>query len=154
VDPTTGFHGLPRVAGLLTAMMHDAAESHEAIGLVCVRLIRWADIRGFHGELAAEAAAAQAARRLRRHVRPGDLAFRVRNDTFLLACRGKTLSKAHELAAELAAELDSHRLERSGERLTAVCGVASFPTTRSLEDLLREAAAGAEAGGQRAASVR
>jgi GGDEF domain-containing protein len=119
-----------------------------------VRLIRWADIRGFHGELAAEAAAAQAARRLRRHVRPGDLAFRVRNDTFLLACRGKTLSKAHELAAELAAELDSHRLERSGERLTAVCGVASFPTTRSLEDLLREAAAGAEAGGQRAASVR
>jgi GGDEF domain-containing protein len=146
VDPTTGFDGLPRVADLLTAMMADATESHQAVGVICVRLLRWSDIRGFHGDLSAEAAAAQAARRLRRHLRPGDHAFRVRSDTFVLACRHQTYSRARELAAELSAELDGQRLERSGERLTAACGVSSFPATRSLESLLREAAAGAEAG--------
>jgi GGDEF domain-containing protein len=146
VDPTTGFDGLPRVADLLTAMMADATESHQAVGLICVRLKRWADIRSFHGDLAAEAAAAQAARRLRRHLRPGDHVFRVRSDTFLLACRHQTYSRVRELAAELTADLDGQRVERSGERLTAACGISSFPATRSLESLLREAAAGAEAG--------
>jgi GGDEF domain-containing protein len=146
VDPTTGFDGLPRVADRVTAMMADATETHQAVGLICVRLQRWSDIRSFHGDLAAEAAAAQAARRLRRHLRPGDHAFRVRSDTFLLACRHQTYSRVRELAAELTADLDGQRVERSGERLTAACGISSFPATRSLESLMREAAAGAEAG--------
>jgi diguanylate cyclase (GGDEF)-like protein len=154
VDPTTGFHGLPRVADLLTGMMRDAAASHEAVGVICLRLVHWQDIRGFSGELAAEAAAAAAARRLRRHLRADDLAFRVRGDTFLIVCRDRTTSRARALAAQLAAELDGQRFERSGERLSVASGVSSFPATASLEALLREAAAGAEAGERPAASAR
>lgn len=139
-DPTTGFHSLPRVADLLGGMLRSAARDHEAVGLVCVRLVRWHDIRGFHGGLAAEAAAAAAARHIRRHTRPSDLVFRVCDDTFLLALRDRTTSQARTVGAELQGALAAHRLDRGGERLTAVFGVSSFPATRSLQELLQQAA--------------
>jgi len=145
VDATTGFHGLPRVADLVTGMLHDATRLHEAVGIVCVRLVFWQDLRDFRGELAAEAAAAAAARHIRRHIGPLDLAFRVSGDTFLLALRDRTTSQAQLVAAELQAALAAHRLERSGQRLTAVSGVSSFPATRSLQELLLLAADGAAA---------
>jgi len=144
VDPTTGLPGLPRVSDTLTEMIHEAAASHEALGIVCVCLQRWTDMREKQGELAAEAAAAAAARHVRRHLRTRDEAFRVRGDTFLLALRDRTTSQAERVAAELEAELAAHRLERSGETLRAICGVSSYPARRSIEGLLRDAALAAE----------
>lgn len=145
VDATTGFHGRSRVADLVTGMLRDATRLHEAVGIVCIRLVFWQDLRDFQGELAAEAAAAAAARHIRRHIGPLDLAFRVSGDTFMLGLRDRTTSQAQTVAAELQAALAAHRLERSGQRLTAVSGVSSYPATRSLRELLQSAADGVAA---------
>ncbi|MBM3147041.1 MAG: GGDEF domain-containing protein [Actinobacteria bacterium] len=142
VDATTGFHGLSRVADLVTGIVRDATRLHEAVGIVCIRLVSWQDLRDVRGELAAEAAAAAAARHIRRHIGPLDVAFRVSGDTFLLALRDRTTSQAQAVAAELQAALAAHRVERSGRRLTAVSGVSSYPATRSLQELLQLAADG------------
>ena len=144
VDPTTGLPGLPRVTEALTAMMREAAATHQALGIVCVRLERWAHVRESRGELAGEAAAAAAARHMRRHLGPRDEAFRVRGDTFLLALRDKTTTQSERVAAELGAALAAHRLEHGGETLRAACGVSSYPATRSIAGLLRRSAAAAE----------
>jgi len=144
VDPTTGLPGLPRVIDSLTAVVREAAATHQAVGVVCVRLERWTQLRDSRGELAAEAAAAAAARHVRRHLRPRDEAFRVRGDTFLLVLRDKTTSQSERVAAELGAALAAHRLERGRETLQAACGVSSYPATRSIADLLRESATAAE----------
>jgi diguanylate cyclase (GGDEF)-like protein len=137
VDRTTGFSTLSRVADLLGALLSDAAEEHEPLSVICVRLDGFPQTLTFLGPQRAEAVVADVARRARRRLHSGDLAFRVSQDTFLLALRGRLPGQARTEAAGLRHDVSSTVVER--QRQTVSTGVASYPAARTLESLLREA---------------
>lgn len=137
VDRTTGFSTLSRVAVLLGALLAEATEEHEPLSVVCVRLDAFPQTLTFLGPQRAEAVVAGVARRARRRLRSGDLAFRVSSDTFLLALRGRLPGQARTEAAGLRHDVSSTVVEQ--QRQTVSTGVASYPAARTLESLLREA---------------
>jgi diguanylate cyclase (GGDEF)-like protein len=137
VDRTTGFSTLSRVSGLLGPLLSEAAEEHEPLSVVCVRLDAFPQTLTFLGPQRAEAVVANVARRAQRRLRSGDLAFRVSQDTFLLALRGRLPGQARTEAAGLRHDVSSTVIEQ--QRQTVSTGVASYPAARTLESLLREA---------------
>jgi diguanylate cyclase (GGDEF)-like protein len=137
VDRTTGFSTLSRVADLLGPLLAEAAEEHEPLSVICVRLDAFPQTLTFLGPQRAEAVVAAVARRAQRRLRSGDLAFRVSQDTFLLALRGRLPGQARSEAAGLRHDVSSTVVEQ--QRQTVSTGVASYPAARTLESLLREA---------------
>jgi diguanylate cyclase (GGDEF)-like protein len=137
VDRTTGFSTLSRVADLLGPLLFEAAEEHEPLSVICVRLDAFPQTLAFLGPQRAEAVVAGVARRAQRRLRSGDLAFRVSQDTFLLALRGRLPGQARSEAAGLRHDVSSTVVEQ--QRQTVSTGVASYPAARTLESLLREA---------------
>ena len=137
VDRTTGFSTLSRVADLLGALLSEAAEEHEPLSVICVRLDAFPQTLAFLGPQRAEAVVGDVSRRLQRRLRSGDLAFRVSPDTFLLALRGRLPGQARSEAAGIRHDVSIAVVEHL--RQTVSTGVASYPAARSLEALLREA---------------
>ncbi len=137
VDATTGFYTARRMPHLLDELLDTAAREHDALGVVYLRLERFQDIRDFAGAEGSEALVATVSRRLRRHLRSDDLAFRVRPDAFLLALPGRDLSAARAAAAEIGGDVAASLIGGRRQRLES--GVACFPTVRRLDELLREA---------------
>ena len=137
VDQTTGFSTLSRVADLLGALLMEAAEEHEPLSVLCVRLDAFPQTLTFLGPQRAEAVVGGVGRRLQRRLRPGDLAFRVSPDTFLLALRGRMPGQARTEAAGIRHDVSIAVVEQ--QRQTVSTGVSSYPAARTLEGLLREA---------------
>jgi diguanylate cyclase (GGDEF)-like protein len=137
VDRTTGFSTLSRVAHLLGPLLSEAAEEHEPLSVICVRLDAFPQTLAFLGPRRAEAVVGAVGRRLQRRLRSGDLAFRVSSDTFLLALRGRLPGQARTEAAGIRHDVAIAVVEQ--QRQTVSTGVASYPAARTLETLLREA---------------
>ena len=137
VDRTTGFSTLSRVSDLLGALLDEAAEEHEPLSVICVRLDAFPQTLAFLGPQRAEAVVAGVSRRLQRRLRSGDLAFRVSQDTLLLALRGRLPGQARTEAAGIRHDVSIAVVEH--QRQTVSTGVASYPAARTLESLLREA---------------
>lgn len=141
VDAATGFYTARRLPELLDGLLDTTAREHDALGVVYLRLAQFQDVRDFAGEDGSEQLVATVARRLRRHLRSDDLAFRVAADGFLLALPGRDLGAARAVAAAIEGEVGASLI--GGHRQRLECGVACFPTVRRLDDLLREARANA-----------
>jgi diguanylate cyclase (GGDEF)-like protein len=137
VDPATGFYSRRRLHELLALRMDEALAEHEPLGVVCLRLDHFRDSTDFYGRAPAEAIAGAVAHRVARLLAPDDLAFRPAPDVFVLALPGRSASQTSDFAAraghEVAAGLIGHH------RQTLSVGSASFPATRSLQDLLAQA---------------
>jgi diguanylate cyclase (GGDEF)-like protein len=141
VDAATGFYTARRLPQLLDGLLDSVAREHDALGVVYLRLAQFQDVRDFAGEDGSEQLVATVARRLRRHLRGDDLAFRVAPDAFLLALPGRDLGAARAVATAIDAEVAASLIGGRRQRLES--GVACFPTVRRLDDLLREARANA-----------
>ena len=137
VDPTTGFYAPGRLRPMLAEGMRLALEEHTPLSVVRLRLEHFEDSRAFLGAQAGEELVRGVARRVSRHLGPDDLAFRTATDTFVLCLPGTGLGAAHELADELAHEIGATLI--AGRRQTLAGGTASFPTVRTLDELLAEA---------------
>ena len=137
VDSTTGFYTQARLHDLVALRMNEARDAHQPLSVICVEMDHFADMRDFLGAAGAEAVVQSVARRLQRLLAADDLAFRVAPDTFVLALTGRTLPQAQTLANTLCHDVGAHLIGRHRQTLSA--GAASFPTTRSLQDLLVEA---------------
>jgi diguanylate cyclase (GGDEF)-like protein len=140
VDPATGFYCASRALPLLTRELDRAIHHHDALSVVCVRVDHFRDVHHFLGEQGVETIAGTVARRLKRHLEPDDVAFRVRSDTFLFVLNGRGLRDARACAAamrhDVSAELVEHR------RVTVTTGSAAFPPLRTVDDLIDEAFTG------------
>lgn len=141
VDTTTGFHTARRMPELLDSLLGAATRDHDSLSVVFLRLDRFQDVRDFAGHDGSEALVGTVARRLRRHLRSDDLAFRVAADSFLLAMPGRDLTAARAVAATIDQDVAGSLID--GHRQRVEHGVACFPTVRRLDDLLREARANA-----------
>jgi diguanylate cyclase (GGDEF)-like protein len=141
VDAATGFHTRRRVPQLLEELLASAAHEHDALGVVYLRLSGFQDVRDFAGADGSEALVGTVARRIHRHLRSDDLAFRVGPDAFLLALPGRDLGATRALATAVADDVAASLIGGRRQRLES--GVACFPTVRRLDDLLREARANA-----------
>ncbi len=141
VDAATGFYTARRLPVLLQGLLAAATREHAAVSLVSLRLSHFEDIRGFAGPEGSEALVGTVARRVRRHLRSDDLAFRVAPDTFLVALPDRDLGAARALAAAIAGDVAASLVD--GHRQHLHTGVACFPTVRSLDGLLHEVRADA-----------
>jgi diguanylate cyclase (GGDEF)-like protein len=140
VDPCTGFYTQGRLHAMLAANMRTASMKHDPLSVVCLRLDHFKDTQAFLGTQGSEALVSAVARRVKRHMQPDDTAFRVCADTFVVALPGRTLREARQEAAAICHDVAAGLIDRQRQTLTA--GTASFPTVRSLQELLREASEG------------
>jgi GGDEF domain-containing protein len=105
--------------------------------VVVLRLDHFQDTRDFLGPERSEELVRGVARRIQRRLAHDDTAFRVRADSFVLALPGRTSTEARDLAAEIGHDISSGLI--GGRRQTLSSGAASFPTIRTLPDLLAAA---------------
>ncbi len=137
VDPTTGFYAAARLRPMLTTGMRCALDEHLPLSVVRLRLEHFADSQAFLGPQAGEELIRGVARRIARRLGPDDLAFRTTADTFVLCLPGTGLSDARDLAGTVAHEIGATLI--AGRRQTLETGAASFPTVRTVDELLAEA---------------
>jgi diguanylate cyclase (GGDEF)-like protein len=140
VDATTGFYSRSRLATVLAGVVDDAARDHVPLGVVCLRLDHFADARDFYGLDGAEAIVRGVGKRLKLSMGSDDLAFRARDDTLVVALKGRGVRETRAWAEDFSRELSAHLVAH--HRQTVTTGVAAYPPTRSPEDLLGEAFAG------------
>lgn len=140
VDPCTGFYTQSRLHAMLAEGMHAASVRHDPLSVVCLRLDHFKDTQAFLGAQGSEALLSAVAHRVKRHLQPDDTAFRVCADTFVVALPGRTLKEARQEAAAICHDVAASLIDRRRQTLTA--GTASFPTVRSLQELLQEASDG------------
>jgi diguanylate cyclase (GGDEF)-like protein len=137
VDDSTGFYTAERLKELLVARMDMALAEHDPLSVVFLRLEHFEDCRNFLGQQGSEALVQGVARRLKRRLATDDLAFRVSPGAFVLALPGRSETEARALAAALGHDVSSNLI--AGRRQTLAVGVSSFPTVRSLDDLMAAA---------------
>lgn len=137
VDEATGFYTAERLDEVLGARMTDALEEHQPLTVVMLRLEHFQDCRDFLGHERSEELVRGVARRIQRRLGTDDTAFRVRSDTFVLALPGRTLDESRALAGEIGHDVSADLI--AGRRQTLAVGASSFPTIRTLPDLLTAA---------------
>lgn len=137
VDGCTGMYTAERLDAVLHAGMGEALDQHQPLSVVVLRLDHFRDSRDFLGPQRSEELVRGVARRIARRLATDDTAFRVRDDSFVLALPGRTLTQARDLAAAIAHDVSAGLI--GGRRQTLSVGAASFPTVRSLPDLLSAA---------------
>jgi diguanylate cyclase (GGDEF)-like protein len=137
VDSTTGLYTSERLDDVLAAATAAALDQHEPLSVVVLRLDHFQDTRDFLGQERSEELVRGVARRIQRRLAHDDTAFRVRADSFVLSLPGRTSTEARDLAAEIGHDISSGLI--GGRRQTLSSGAASFPTIRTLPDLLAAA---------------
>jgi diguanylate cyclase (GGDEF)-like protein len=140
VDLCTGFYTQSRLHAMLAEGMRAASIKHDTLSVVCLRLDHFKDTQAFLGTQGSEALVSAVARRVKRHLQPDDTAFRVCADTFVVTLPGRTLKQARQEAAAICHDVAASLIDRHRQTLTA--GSASFPTVRTLQELLQEASEG------------
>lgn len=134
VDDVSGFSTGACLHECLEIAMDEALAEHSPLGVACLRLEHFEDSRNFLGAQGSEQLVKGVARRIERRLGPGDKAFRVRPDTFVLCLPGRSVGAARELADTIKHDVSANLI--TGRRQTLATGASSFPTMRRLEDLL------------------
>ncbi|NLE22407.1 MAG: diguanylate cyclase [Actinobacteria bacterium] len=137
VDPGTGLSTMACLPGFLEVSTATALDEHRPLSVVYLRLEHYEDSRNFLGEQRSEELVRGVARRAERRVGADGRAFRVRPDAIVMVLPGVSLSEARETAAVVAHDVAGGLI--AGRRQTVATGVSSFPTVRSIEDLLTAA---------------
>jgi GGDEF domain-containing protein len=134
VDVGTGLSTAARLPSFLEEKTAVALEEHQPLSVVYVRMEHFEDSRNFLGAEASEELVRGVARRAERRVAADGRAFRVRPDSLVLVLPGLSLAEARQTAADLAHDVSGSLI--GGRRQTLATGVSSFPTVRSIDDLL------------------
>ncbi len=137
VDPSTGLSTVACLPAFLELSTAAALDQHSPLSVVYLRLEHYEDSRNFLGSQGSEELVRGVARRAERRVGADGRAFRVRPDAIVLVLPGASLSEARETAAAVAHEVAGSLI--AGRRQTLATGASSFPTLRSIEDLLAAA---------------
>jgi GGDEF domain-containing protein len=137
VDVSTGLSTTARLPSFLEEKTAVALEEHQPLSVVYVRMEHFEDSRNFLGAEASEELVRGVARRAERRVAADGRAFRVRPDSLVLVLPGLSLAEARQTAADLAHDVSGNLI--GGRRQTLATGASSFPTVRSIEDLLTAA---------------
>jgi GGDEF domain-containing protein len=137
VDVSTGLSTTACLPAFLESSAAVALQEHRPLSVVFVRLEHYEDSRNFLGAEGSEELARGVARRAERRLSADGRAFRVRRDSFVLVLPGLSLSEARQTAADLAHEVSASLI--AGRRQTLATGASSFPTVRSIGDLLAAA---------------
>ena len=137
VDLGTGLSTAARLPSFLEDRTAAALEEHRPLSVVYVRLEHFEDSRNFLGAEGSEELVRGVARRAERRVGSDGRAFRVRPDSLVLVLPGLSLSEARQTAADLAHDVSGGLI--GGRRQTLATGASSFPTVRSIPDLLAAA---------------
>jgi GGDEF domain-containing protein len=134
VDLSTGLSTAACLPAFLDDRAGTALAEHRPLSVVYVRLEHFEDSRNFLGAGGSEELVRGVARRAERCVGPDGRAFRVRPDGIVLVLPGLSLAEARETAAALAHEVSGSLI--GGRRQTLATGASSFPTVRSIDELL------------------
>jgi GGDEF domain-containing protein len=134
VDVSTGLSTAARLPDFLEGCTTAALAEHRPLSVAYVRLEHFQDSRNFLGAEGSEELVRGVARRAERRVNPDGRAFRVRPDSLVLVLPGLSLAEARQATADLAHDVSSSLI--GGRRQTLATGVSSFPTVRSIDDLL------------------
>jgi len=137
VDVSTGLSTVTCLPEFLENGTAAALEEHRPLSVVYLRLEHFEDSRNFLGAEGSEELVRGVARRAERRTGSEGRAFRVRPDSLVLVLPGLSLAEARQAAAELAHDVSASLI--GGRRQTLATGVSSFPTVRSIEDLLSAA---------------
>ncbi len=137
VDVSTGLSTGTCLPAFLQSAAATALSEHRPLSVVYVRLEHYEDSRNFLGTEGSEALVRGVARRCERSLCADGRAFRVRPDGLVLVLPGLSLAEARQTASDLAREVGGSLI--AGRRQTLATGAASFPTLRSIEDLLSAA---------------
>lgn len=134
VDVSTGLSTGTCLPAFLQSAAATALSEHRPLSVVYVRLEHYEDSRNFLGAEGSEGLVRGVARRAERSLCADGRAFRVRPDGLVLVLPGLSLAEARQTASDLAREVGGSLI--AGRRQTLATGAASFPTLRSIEDLL------------------
>jgi len=134
VDVSTGLSTAACLPAFLESSAAAALDEHRPLSVVFVRLEHFEDSRNFLGAEGCEELARGVARRAERRLSADGRAFRVRRDSFVLVLPGLSLGEARQTAADLSHEVSASLI--AGRRQTLALGASSFPTVRSIGDLL------------------
>ncbi len=134
VDVSTGLSTAVCLPGFLAEAAAAALADHRPLSVVYLRLEHYEDSRNFLGAEGAEGLVRGVARRAERSLCTDGRAFRVRPDGLVLVLPGLSLAEARQTASDLAREVAGSLI--AGRRQTLATGASSFPTLRSVEDLL------------------
>jgi GGDEF domain-containing protein len=137
VDVSTGLSTAACLPGYLEDATATALAEHQPVSVVYLRLEHYEDSRNFLGPEGSEGLVRGVARRAERRAGADGRAFRVRPDGIVLVLPGLSLAEARETAASLAHDVSGSLI--AGRRQTLAIGASSFPTLRSIEDLLTAA---------------
>jgi GGDEF domain-containing protein len=137
VDVSTGLSTATRLPAFLEERTAAALAEHRPLSVVYVRLEHFEDSRNFLGAEGSEELVRGVARRTERRVGADGRVFRVRPDSFVLVLPGLSLAEARQCAADLAHDVSGSLI--GGRRQTLATGASSFPTVRSIGDLLAAA---------------
>jgi len=134
VDVSTGLSTGTCLPAFLESAAATALAEHQPLSVVYVRLEHYEDSRNFLGAEGSEGLVRGVARRAERSLCADGRAFRVRPDGLVLVLPGLSLAEARQKASDLAREVGGSLI--AGRRQTLAIGAASFPTLRSIEELL------------------
>jgi GGDEF domain-containing protein len=137
VDVSTGLSTAARLPDFLEDRTAAALAEHRPLSVAYVRLEHFEDSRNFLGAEGSEELVRGVARRAERRVGSDGRAFRVRQDSLVLVLPGLSLAEARQMAADLAHDVSGSLI--GGRRQTLATGVSSFPTVRSIDQLLAAA---------------
>lgn len=137
VDVSTGLSTAACLPGYLEQATATALAEHQPVSVVYLRLEYFEDSRNFLGAEGSEELVRGVARRAERRAGADGRAFRVRPDGLVLVLPGLSLAEARQTANALAHEVSGSLI--AGRRQTLATGTSSFPTLRSIEDLLTTA---------------
>lgn len=132
IDAVTGFYAADRLPEVARVRLELAAADNTALSLVYLRP-QPCDT-GRSGGRTSEALVKGVARRLQQRLSPGDLAFRLPHDAFVLLLPGRSENEARQLARAAAEDVAANLM--AGRRPTVAFGCASFPAVRSPRELL------------------
>jgi len=142
VDDATGLSTGACLPSFLEARAATALAENEPVSVVFARLEHYEDSRNFLGAQRSDELVRSVARRAERRLTRDGRTFRVGPDSLVLVLPGCTPDDARQTAATLAHDVAANLI--AGRRQTLAVGTASFPTVRSIGDLLaiaRDAAA-------------
>jgi diguanylate cyclase (GGDEF)-like protein/PAS domain S-box-containing protein len=139
-DPLTGLFNQKYLQEALQREIHRSIRKEEPLSLLIVDLDHMSEINARYGQEAGNEVLATAAKFLKGHLRPGEMACRYHGDVFMLIFPDVACEAAWQRAEELREEFKLLRVERQDkviEPMTLSIGIATYPEQgKDNEDLL------------------
>lgn len=139
-DPLTGLFNQKYLQEALQREIHRSIRKEEPLSLLIVDLDHMSEINARYDQEAGNEVLATAAKFLKGHLRPGEMACRYHGDVFMLIFPDVACEAAWQRAEELREEFKLLRVERQDkviEPMTLSIGIATYPEQgKDNEDLL------------------